>query len=70
MITDYRPSDKGKKNVQNLKESIASVMDVFKNKMNDGREKELFMNKMEEACMIGTKAILSKDVHHTHRLDY
>lgn len=70
MIVDYTPTDKGARKVAAFKESMSSIVEMFADAMEDGRTKALFITKMEEASMFGTKAILEKPNHHTGKIKY
>lgn len=70
MIKEFQSNDKGRKKVSNMKESMNAVIELHSQNMGDERLKALFITKMEEAIMFGTKAILSKQGHNNGEVSY
>ncbi|CAB4153248.1 hypothetical protein UFOVP610_56 [uncultured Caudovirales phage] len=70
MFDTHKLNDAGFEEVKTLKSTMADVMAKILPLMPDGREKSIFMTKIEEGMFFGTKAIASKEGNFTEIIKY
>jgi hypothetical protein len=61
MFNTHKLNDKGFNEVAAFKNHMAIAVDIALKNIPEGREKSIFVTKMEEAMFFATKAIASKD---------
>ena len=70
MFDTHKLNDTGFKEMQAYKKTMADATKAAVLEMPDGREKSIFLTKMEEAVFFGAKAIASKPENHTEIVKY
>jgi hypothetical protein len=70
MFDTHKLNDKGFDVMKNYKQIMADAVNNVLRAMPDGREKSIFLTKMEEAVFFGAKAIASKPENHTEVTQY
>ena len=70
MFDTHKLNDEGFKNVSNLKAKMAEVVNEVLQLMPEGREKNIFKTKIEEAMFFGTKAVAGKEGNYSEIIKY
>ena len=70
MFDTHKLNDEGFKNVSNLKSKMALAVTEALELMPEGREKQIFKTKIEEAMFFGTKAVAGKDGNFSEIIKY
>jgi hypothetical protein len=63
-------NENGKQQVKDFKSAMARTVKEVEAMLPEGREKAIFMTKLEEAVFFGTKAIAGKQECHTSCEDF
>lgn len=70
MFDTHKLNDEGFKNVSNLKSKMALAVTEALELMPEGREKQIFKTKIEEAMFFGTKAVAGKEGNFSEVIKY
>lgn len=70
MFDTHFLNDEGKAVVKNFKTELAKGVKAALEYLPDGREKAIFLTKIEEAAFFGTKAIAMRPDMHTEKTEY
>lgn len=70
MFDTHRLNDTGFAAMTSFKEKMAQATREAIALMPDGREKSIFITKLEEAVFFGAKAIASKQENHESKTEY
>lgn len=70
MFETHKLNEQGFENVKEFKEIMAKSVKEVEKLLPEGREKSLFLTKMEEAMFFGTKSIASKDGNYEEIITY
>ena len=70
MFDTHKLNDSGLEAVKAFKTTMAAAAKFAAAKLPDGREKSIFMTKLEEAMFFGTKAIAADPANHTEVTTY
>lgn len=70
MFDTHKLNDNGFSEVKQFKQAMADAVKATLALMPDGREKSIFITKLEEAVFFGTKAIAAKEGNHTEITRY
>lgn len=70
MFDTHKLNENGFKEMQAYKQTMADAAKAAVALMPEGREKAIFLTKMEEAVFFGAKAIASKPENHTEIVTY
>jgi hypothetical protein len=70
MFDTHKLNDPGFQEVKTLKETMSKAVNEVLSLIPDGREKSIFITKLEEAMFFGTKGIASKGDNHTEVIRY
>jgi hypothetical protein len=70
MFDTHKLNVNGFSQMQCYKKVIANAVRIATNLMPEGREKAIFLTKMEEAVFFGAKAIASDPKNHTEVTSY
>jgi len=70
MFDTHMLNDEGKLAMAVYKKTIADAVKVVTESMPDGRDKSIFMTKIEEGVFFGAKAIASKPGHFSSKTEY
>lgn len=70
MFDTHKLNEQGFKEMEAYKKTMADAVGFVAATMPDGREKSIFLTKLEEAVFFGAKAIASKDGNFTEIKSY
>ena len=70
MFDTHKCNEVGFKEITEFKSAMANAVRDSLQRMPEGREKSIFMTKIEEAVFFGTKAIAAKSENHTEKTEY
>ncbi|HEY5236433.1 MAG TPA: hypothetical protein VIJ14_09665 [Rhabdochlamydiaceae bacterium] len=70
MFDTHMLNEQGKLDMAVYKSTIADAVKLVASKMPDGRDKSLFITKMEEGVFFGAKAIASKPGNFESKTEY
>jgi len=70
MFDTHKLNDTGFAEMQNYKQTMADAVKAVTALMPEGREKAIFVTKLEEGVFFGAKAIASKPGNHTEITTY
>lgn len=70
MITTHVLNEDGKRDVKNFKTTMNTLAKKAVAYLPEGREKSLFITKIEEACFFGTKALSSMEGNYSDVIDH
>lgn len=70
MFDTHKVNEAGFQEIAMFKTTVANAVNTANALMPEGREKAIFMTKLEEAVFFGTKAIAAKAGNHTEVTTY
>jgi hypothetical protein len=70
MFDTHKLNEKGFEEMQTYKKIMADAVSLVARGMPEGREKAIFLTKMEEGVFFGAKALAAKDGNHTEVVKY
>lgn len=70
MFEAHKLSEQGLSEVETFKTQLAHVIREIDGLLPDGRERSIFLTKIEEAVFFGTKSIASKPGNYTEIKNY
>ena len=70
MFDYHTPNGKGLDEIRKFKSTLADAIREIDALLPNGREKSLFMTKLEEAVFFGTKAIISKEENNLGKQEF
>jgi hypothetical protein len=70
MFDTHKLNDRGFEEVKNFKTIMSKAINNAVTYLPEGREKSIFLTKLEEAMFFGTKSIASKSENHTEVTKY
>jgi hypothetical protein len=70
MFDTHKLNENGFSEVKQFKTAMSEAVGNALKLLPEGREKAIFLTKLEEAMFFGTKAIASKDGNHTEITKY
>lgn len=70
MFDTHMLNDQGKKEMAEYKSQIATAVKTVATAMPEGRDKAIFITKMEEGVFFGAKAIASKEGNFDSKTEY
>lgn len=70
MFETHKLNENGFKTVNAFKTKLAEGVRAAMELLPDGREKSIFVTKIEEAAFFGTKAIAAEKTNHTETTGY
>ena len=70
MFTTYKLNEDGLTAMKNFKSGMVPAVEEGLSLMTEGREKDIFVAKIEEAMFFGAKAIAHKDGNYSDIIEY
>lgn len=70
MFDTHKLNETGFEKVKTFKTTMSNAVKTVVDTLPEGREKAIFVTKLEEAMFFGTKAIASEPTNHTEVVTY
>jgi len=70
MFATHKLNDNGFAEVRKMKVTLATAVSEVLTQLPDGREKSIFLTKIEEAVFFAAKSLAQKDENHTEKTEY